>query len=211
MGTVVKRDGAVVASAELGLGFPVDPGDYVVSTQVPGGALWEQQITIANGEKKRLMLEVKLAPSIERRPAPVASVVMASPPAGEASSNGRRVAVYAIGGAGVTGLVLGGVMGGLALGKRSTIEAHCGTAIKLWDPALCDQTGVDAGKSVKTLGLVSTVGFAAGLAGVGTAVVLLLTQPKPAKSATGARGSWISADMLSVGPTGATLGVHGSF
>jgi hypothetical protein len=218
-GTVVKRDGAVVAGAALGLGLPVDPGEHVVSTQAPGGALWEQQFTIAKGEKMPLVLEVKAAPTVEARTALAAPVVMANPepakqappPATGAGTSGRRVAVYAIGGVGVAGLVLGGVMGGLVLGKKPTIAAHCMSPISGSDQVFCDQTGVDAGNSANTLGLVSTIGFAAGLAGVGTAVVLLLTEPKPAKPTTGARGPWISADVLSVGPTGATLGAHGSF
>jgi hypothetical protein len=217
-GTVVRRDGAVVAGAALGLGLPVDPGEHVVSTQAPGGALWEQQFTIANGEKKPLVLEVKAAPTVEARTALAAPVVVVTPePAKQepsppgAGTSGRRVAVYAIGGVGVAGLVLGGVMGGLVLGKKSTIAAHCMSPVNGSDEVLCDQIGVDAGNSAKTLGLVSTIGFAAGLAGVGTAIVLLLTEPKHAKPTTGARGPWISADVLSAGPTGATLGAHGSF
>lgn len=219
-GTVVKRDGAVVAEAALGLGLPVDPGEHVVSTQAPGGALWEQKFTIAKGEKKPLVLEVKAAPTGEARPAMVAPVVETTPesakqaelpPATGAGTNSRRAAAYAIGGVGVAGLVLGGVMGGLTLGKKSTIESHCGKAIGALSELDCDKIGLDAAGSANTLGLVSTIGFAAGLAGVGAAVVLLLTEPKPAKPTTGARGPWISADVLSAGPTGATLGAHGSF
>ena len=219
-GTVVKRDGAVVAEAALGLGLPVDPGEHVVSTQAPGGALWEQQFTIAKGEKKPLVLEVKAAPTVEARTALTAPVVVATPeppkqgalpPATGAGTSGRRVAVYAIGGVGVAGLVLGGVMGGLVLGKKPTIAAHCMSPVNGSDQVFCDQIGVDAGNSAKTLGLVSTIGFAAGLAGVGTAVVLLLDEHRPAKPTTGVRGPWISADVLSAGPTGATLGAHGSF
>lgn len=215
-GTVVKRDGSVVAGAALGIGLPVDPGEHVVSTQAPGGALWEQRITIAKGEKKPLVLEVKAAPTVDSRAAATPPVVAVAPepaplPPAEPGTSGRRVAVYTIGGVGVAGLVLGGVMGGLALGKKSIIKDHCGGAIGAPSELDCDATGLAAADSVKTLGLVSTIGFAAGLAGVGTAVVLLLTEPKAAKPTTGARGPWISADVLSAGPTGATLGAHGTF
>jgi hypothetical protein len=218
-GTVVKRDDAVIASAALGLGLPVDPGEHVVTTQAPGGALWEQRITIDKGEKKSLVLEVKPAPTGEARTAVTAPVVAPTPePPGQAEApaaarqgtSGRRAATYVIGGIGVAGLALGGVMGVLALGKKSIINDHCGAAIKA-APLDCDPTGLEATKSVKPIGLVSTIGFAAGIAGVGTAVVLLLTEPKLAKPMTGSRGPWVSADVLSVGPTGATLGAHGSF
>jgi hypothetical protein len=202
-GTVVKRDGAVVAGAALGIGLPVDPGEHVVSTQAPGGALWEKQITIAKGEKKSFVLEVKAAPDVQPGPG--------APPAAEAGPSSRRVAVYVVGGVGVAGLVLGGVMGGLTLGKKSTIQAHCGGAIGAPTDIDCNQTGLDAGNSAKTLALVSTIGVAAGLAGVGTAVVLLLTEHKAVKPAVSARGSWISAEVLSIGPNGAMLGATGSF
>jgi hypothetical protein len=218
-GTLVKRDDAVVAGAALGVSLPVDPGEHVVSTQAPGGTVWELRFTLARGEKRPLMLEVKAAPTAPARPAPPPAVVAATPdpakqsappPQTKAGPSGRRVAVYAIGGLGVAGLALGGVMGGLALGKKSTIESNCGDAVHM-APTFCNQTGVDAGKSIKPLGLASTIGFAAGLAGVTAAVVLLVTEPSAAKPTTGAHGRWISPEVISLAPTGATLGAHGSF
>ena len=210
-GTVVKRDDVVVASAALGLGLPVDPGEHVVSTQAPGGALWEQRFTITSGEKKPLVLEVKTAPIIEAGPAMVTPPKEARPVEAGAGPSTRRVAAYVIGGVGVAGLVVGGVMGGLALGKKATITAHCGSGIKSSDETACDAEGLKASNSVKPLGLVSTVGFAAGLAGVGTAVILILTDHKTAKPEAAARGPWISASVLSAGPAGAMVGAHGSW
>jgi hypothetical protein len=220
VGTVVRRDGAVVASAALGLGLPVDPGAHVVSTQAPGGAVWEQTVTIEKGEKKPVVLEVKPAKTVEPPPAVVLPVVAATPDlakgedaprAAEPARGGRRVAVYAIGGVGVAGLVLGGVMGGLALGKKAIIDAHCESATKPGAQIHCDATGLSAATTGKTFGLVSTIGAAAGLAGVATAVVLLLTEPKASTPSTGARGPWIAADVLSVGPGGAMVGAVGRF
>ena len=219
-GTIVKRDGAVVAGAAQARALRVDPGEHVVSTQAPGGTLWELRVTVANGEKKPVVLEVKAAPTVEIRPIEAPSI--ATPPPGpappaeslqaaKAGPSSRRVAVYAIGGVGIAGLVLGGVMGGLVLGKKSTIQAHCGKAIGAPMDIDCDQTGLDAGNSAKTLALVSTIGVAAGLAGVTAAVVLLVTERKPAKPTSGARGPWISADVPSFGPAGVTLGAHGRF
>jgi hypothetical protein len=65
-GTVVKRDGQVVAAAALGTAIPVDPGEYTVSTQAPNGQVWEQRITIGRGEKKNVVLEWRGAPAVER-------------------------------------------------------------------------------------------------------------------------------------------------
>ena len=220
-GTVVRRDDAVVASAALGLGLPVDPGEHVVSTQAPGGAIWEQRITIAVGENKALVLEVKTAPVVEARPTTATPIVtpepakQAAPPIeAEAGPSGRRVAAYVVGGVGVAGLVLGGVMGGLALGKKAIIDDNCGPGADPKNPSdalACQPAGLTAAKDVKPLGLVSTIGFAVGLVGVGTAVVLILTEQKTAKPATGARGPWIAASLISAGPEGALIGAHGGW
>ena len=128
-GTVVKRDGAVVGEATLGLGLPVDPGEHVVSTQAPGGALWEQQFTIAKGEKMPLVLEVKAAPTVEALRPITAPVVVATPepakqaarpPTTKASTSGRKMAVYAISGVGVSALgLIGGIIFSVSAGAAS--------------------------------------------------------------------------------------------
>lgn len=203
-GIVVKRDGQMVAAAALGIGLQVDPGEHTVSTEAPGGGIREQRISIGKGEKKKVTLEIR----------DVASALPdASAPASSAGSGpgGRRVATYVIGGVGLAGLVLGGVMGGLTFGKKGIFNQHCGSGIKSSDPSACDQTGLDAVSSGKTFGLVSTLSIAVGLAGVGAAVLLHFTEAKPPLSASRARGGWLSAGILSIGPTGATLAARGAW
>jgi hypothetical protein len=214
-GTVVKRNGAVVADAALGIGLPVDPGEHVVTTQAPGGPVGEQRITLGKGEKKQLTLEVKLTPEASTQPAKTEPVkaqpvkVEPQPPKAPEGSDGRRIAMYVVGGVGVAGLVLGGVMGGLTLGKKGTIADHCGSKVGSKDATACDPTGLDAASSGKTLALVSTIGFGVGLAGIGTAAVLLLTEPKRAKPADTASRRWITAGVLEAGPAGAMVGARG--
>lgn len=213
-GTVVKRDDTVVAPAALGLGLPLDPGEHVVSTLAPGGEIWKQQFTIVKGERKRLVLEAKAAPRIEA--AAAASTPAKAPAVAEAvkGPSTRRVAAYVIGSVGVAGLVAGGVMGGLALGKKAIIAENCGPGVDPKNPGdatRCREPGLAAAAAVKPLGLGSTIGFAAGLAGVGTAIVLILTEPRKATPATGARGPWVSASVLSAGPESAMVGAHGSW
>lgn len=222
-GTIVKRDDAVVAGAALGLRLPVDPGEHVITTQAPGGPVWELKITIRNGEKRPIVLVVNAAPTVEERSATREPTTGASGAAAEnrapldvvaGGSSGRRVAAYAIGGVGVAGLVVGGVMGGLALGKKAIINDNCGPGVDPKHPidaTACKPAGLTAAASVKPLGLGSTVGFAVGLAGVGTAIVLILTEHRTAPPATGARGPWISANVLSLGPEGAIVEAHGSW
>jgi hypothetical protein len=216
-GTVVQRDGAVMADAALGVGLPVDPGEHVVTTQAPGGPIWEQRITLRKSEKKRLTLEVKPAPEGEALPVKTGSQSAmpgkpeAPPPKGAEGPGGQRVAAYVVGGIGIAGLALGGVMGGLALGKKGTVADHCGKGIGAKNEAACDPTGLDAVSSGRTLALVSTIGFAVGGAGIATAAVLLLTEPSRPKPADGASRRWITAGMLQAGPAGAVVGVRGGW
>ncbi|WP_437626738.1 hypothetical protein [Sorangium sp. So ce1151] len=222
-GTVVKRDGNTMGPAALGVPLPVDPGEHRVSTQAPGAPLWEQTITIAEGETKTQTLEVKEAAAPDAPATPVPAPASPGPgsqlPApqtqaapGEATApGGRRTAAYVAGGVGVAGLVVGGIMGALVLGKKSVVDEHCGNAIQASNAKACDATGLDAAQSGNTAALVSTIGFGVGLAGLGAAAVLYWTEPKPAGAATGTAPRWIRAGVLQAGPAGAVLGAHGSF
>ncbi|MEP7121322.1 MAG: hypothetical protein ABJE95_10450 [Byssovorax sp.] len=208
-GVVVKRDGRVVTAAALGAAWQVDPGEHTVSTEVPGGGIWRQQILVGKGEKKKVALEVRDGGPVARQPLnadnPAPSPIL------DAGPSTRRVATYVVGGAGLAGLVLGGVMGGLTLGKKGTVTQHCGKGIQSSDETACDQTGLDAVNSGKTFGLVSTVGLAVGLAGVGAAVILYLAEPTPPKPTAGSRGRWLSVGLLSAGPAGATVSAQGAW
>lgn len=205
-GVVIERDGAVVSEAALGVSLPVDPGEHVITTKAPGANAGEQRISIAKGEKKQVVLEVRLAPEAKADKAPPEGAEDAEEP-----GSGRRIATYVVGGVGVTGLVLGGVMGGLALGKKGEVNAHCGNGIGLADKAACDTVGLEAVKSGKTFALVSTVGFAAGAAAVVGVTVLLLTEPKAVKPGVGARRGWVAAEVSPLGSGGAMVGVRGGW
>ncbi|AKT37297.1 tetratricopeptide repeat protein [Chondromyces crocatus] len=203
--TVVKRDGEVVGSAALEVPLPVDPGEHRVSTEVAGAEAWEVAFTLAPKEKKHLRLEVKLPKPPEPPPEPPPVV------AEEEVSTGRRALTFTVGGLGIAGLAVGGVMGALALGAKGTMGDHCGGAIGQRDARVCDAAGLAAVDRVKMTGLVSTIGFAVGAAGVGTALVLLLTEPRGGEADTGQARRWVSAGVLSAGPAGAMLGVQGAW
>ncbi|WP_437908556.1 hypothetical protein WME95_12225 [Sorangium sp. So ce327] len=229
-GTVVRRDGLVLGEAALGIPLPVDPGEHVLSIEAPGGPARERRITIAEGETRKLTLELNGTPApgapapptaapppaapraapapamarIAPAPAPVGPDVPAAPAA-------RRTAVYVAGGLGAAGLVLGGVMGALVFGEKGVIAEHCGSKIGFKDPGDCDAAGVDAGNSAITMAQVSTVAFGVGLAGLGAAAVLYLTEPKHTGAASSGRRTWVSAGVLEAGPAGAVLGARGGF
>lgn len=198
-GTIVTRNGQVMAAAALGVGLSVDPGEHVVTTRAPGGTVREQRITLGKGEKKKVILEVVGPPRIEPRPTPVPP----EPP------SGRRVAAYVTGGAALASLAAGGILGGLALAQKPAVDRHCGRGIQSKDDSACDPIGLDAAKSAKSLALGSTIAFTAGAAGLVTAAVLLLSEPKRPKASAGAPRPSISAGVITAGPESATLGVRG--
>jgi hypothetical protein len=185
-GTVVKRDAVVLGDASLGVALPVDPGEHVVTTQTPdGGPPTEQRITIAKREKKQITLEVKGvesaapgAPKASPTALPAESATLPSAPQPDAGGSGRRTGAFIAGGVGVAALALGGITGGLAIRKKATVDSHC-------EGALCDHEGKLAGDAGKRFATMSTIGFGLGIAGLGTAAVLWLTAPSPAKRADG--------------------------
>jgi hypothetical protein len=213
----VIRDGIELMAASLGMPLPLDPGEHVVTTQVAGGPVVEQRITLARGERKTVEVEVKVAepelvaapspaPPPPSRPATMApsatvSAARSAPSAStvDAGMSGRRIGAFIAGGLGVAGLALGGVTGAVALSKKSTIEEHClGT--------VCDAEGKAAADDAKLPGLLSTVGFGVGIAGLTAGIALWWTEPSPGEVGGSPRG--VRA-MVDIGPAGATAGVKG--
>lgn len=196
-GAVVERDGRVVAAEALGTSIPVDPGDHVIRLSVPGGPLSEIHVKLARGESRSVVLAPPPPPAI-------------SPPGHEArrGTSARRVSAFVTGGAGLAGLVLGGVMGGVALSKKGVVDGHCNVG---GVAEACDHDGKAAADTLHTFALASTVGFVAGGALAVASVVLFATEPAPPKPATSA-ASW--RIELGVAPTrgaGATMLLRGSW
>ncbi len=202
-GTRVLRDGIELARPALGVALPVDPGEHVIVVQVPDQPPIEQRITVAKKENKILELEAK-AVKVDK-PAPVkvdAPPPLSAPPPPEAqTTSGRRTAAYVLGGVGIAGVVVGSITGALVFAKKGDISANC----RGLD---CDQTGIDAVGSGRTLALVSTLGFIAGAAGLTGGAVLFLTEPKP-KLRTGAGPRWVSAGVEPTGRDGVLARIQG--
>ena len=185
-GTTVKWDDMVFNLPALGVPLPVNPGEHVVTTQVPGGASATTRVTVAKAERKQVELKVPQASggSVNPSPAPAvaASTTASASPApvsteadAGTSNESRRILMYGAGGLGAAGLIVGSITGVLVLGKKGTIDDNC-------VDTRCTAAGKDPADSAQSLGLVSTIGFGVGIAGLATAAVLLLTEPKPAST-----------------------------
>jgi len=183
-GTTVKWDEVTFNLPALGVPLPVNPGEHVVTTQVPGGASVVTRVTLERAERKQL--ELKLAP---QRAANASSAPLTAPQPGatplaaasEEADSGTSPAshkgwMYGAGGLGAAGLLVGSITGVIVLGKKSTIDDNCAAT-------RCNAAGKDAADSAQQLGLVSTIGFGVGVAGLATAAVLLLIEPKSVPAA----------------------------
>lgn len=162
----VTLDGAPWLERLDGSAQKVDPGQHTFLYELDASHTSTQTLQIREGEKNR-----KLVASFQRTgdaPAPRESAA----PAG-----GPSIAPWILGGAGLSLVAAGGVLGGVVLAKKSVADAHCSDVTKT-----CDPDGESASKAGRTLGPLSTVGFAVGGAAV-TAAVLWLALRSPPESA----------------------------
>jgi len=190
-GAHLRRDGTELSAASLGIALPIDPGPHLVTLEVPGRAPAEHRFSIERGQTKVLELGLGLpVGGTSETTAPTGPTATALPPS-PSESNGRRLGAYVAGGAGVALVVVGAVTGGLALGKKSVVNADCAGLV-------CNAAGEAAVNAGKTLGTVSTVGFALGAAGVAAGAVLFFTAPKQVKIEASAGPGSLSASFKGV-------------
>jgi hypothetical protein len=163
-GAHVVRDGVELGSASLGTPLPVDPGEHVVVVSAPGRAERSFKIIVSEREIRALDVDVgELAPTA---PAGHIDLKTETPPAPAKSS---PTLGYVLGGIGIAGFVTGAVAGALVLQKKGVVKDHCNAAKQ------CDDEGLDATKSGKTLGIVTTAGLITGVVGVGAGGYLILS------------------------------------
>jgi hypothetical protein len=171
--------------------------------EVTGRAPAENRFTIAKGENK--VVELAVGATLDQAAAP--PVAKVPPPAAADADPGRtrRIAAYATSGVGAAMLVVGGVTGGLALSKKSTVNADCKNLV-------CTSTGQSAVTAGRTLGNVSTAGFVIGGAALATGIALYFTAPK--KPAGESRAAGLPAGIaggIDAGPQGVSATVKGVF
>ena len=152
----------VGSSATWGLSLPFDPGPHRLAIAAPGYPTASIEVVLVEGQTATLAV----GPA---RPGTVAEG------AGAALGPGPWV----VGGIGVVGLVVGGVLGGMVLAKRSDVSAGCNEATRTCTPA-----GKSAAQAGATLGPLSTVGFVLGGAGLAAAGIWIGVSRAGDKKAT---------------------------
>jgi hypothetical protein len=193
---VVKRNGEPIDPSSYGVARKVDPGAYVFSAELDGQAQWERSVVLALSDRVRVEVPWPL-----QEPAPS----VAPPPPSEPVAARRsplRPWFYASGAVGVAGLAAGAVAGGLALAKKSAIEQHC-------PDRQCDASGHEAVESGQRAALVSTVGFALGIAGAAAATTLFFLERRADARASAGLRRGLRPALLQV-RAGVGLGVEGA-
>ena len=169
----VTLDGAELPSALLGEERPVNPGSHVVSASRQGQAA-RAEVELAEAEHKTIVLrlESRAGTSPLAKSAPSTKPSGAEPSNAEPDRDGaaRRTWAYVALGAGATGLLVGGVSGGLAIGKKSSLDANDACT-----PDGCTREAEDDVHALRTFRTLSSVGFVVGGVLAATGAVLWLT------------------------------------
>lgn len=161
----VSRDGIELGPASLGTPLPVDPGEHVVVVSATGRAARQFKLIISERESR--MLEVEPGPE---QPAGVAQPLAVRHGGASAAAAARSPALgYVATGVGVAGLITGAVAGALVLSKKAVVDDHCNQAKE------CDDEGLAASRSGKTLAVVTSVGLVTGVLGLGAGTYLILS------------------------------------
>ena len=173
----VSIDDSAVPSAAVGVRRAVNPGAHVIKAEADGFLPAQQSISVAEGEAAPVTLTLEpdpnagvSAPAAQGAADPSGTPVKIEPPpdAPRASGMPTRTLGFVALGVGAAGLVVGGVTGMMAFGKRGDLDDAC-------PGGQCPPEQKDTLDSYRTLGTVSTIGFIVGGVGAATGVTLLLT------------------------------------
>lgn len=192
-------DGVEVPATVLGVELPVDPGEHVVEVRAPGFLKAKARARLGTGEKQAISVELKRDPNAVSAEAAAAAVSPAANPAAPTAattnasagvtappseptqhSSSTRTWGYLSYGVGAVGLGVGFVFGRAAMQDKDLLDSECPGKV-------CSSDQADKLDSAKTKGLVSTIGFGVGAAGVvlGTVLVLSGGSDSPAASGSG--------------------------
>jgi len=166
----VTIDGQPVANSLLTAGRLMNPGKHLIEGR-HGSEQARTEVTVAEGERSKAVLKFTAPP-----PPPLVAVPPPAPPppreTNAAPGSAQRTWGFVALGAGGVGLIVGGITGGMALGKKSDIDDNANCRDNRCAPSEADL--VDSYNAMRT---VSSVGFIAGGVLAATGVVLLVTAP----------------------------------
>lgn len=165
-GTEVSRDGVVLGSISLGQSASVSPGKHEIVVKAPGRKDARTEISLAEAETKTVNVDVgEVDPNATTKPPPTAETK-------DGNAGGTSPLVYVGFGTAIVGLTVGTITGLVALGAASKAKDNCPNT------ACPTQDKLDDVDSGRTMGTISTIGFAVMGAGIAVGVVGLLSSGK---------------------------------
>jgi serine/threonine-protein kinase len=184
-GYTVRIDDTVVSESSYNTAIPVDPGAHKLEVSAPGFRTWTADLDAVNGLSQAVVPELVATNGASPGPVrvvrhPVAPApspgtpandpLAPSPPPPEPGMSGARILGWASIGLGGAAVVTSGVLGLVAISKKSIVDASCPDHV-------CNATGTEALNDGRTAAAYST-GFAVGGAAVlGIGAALMLVPP----------------------------------
>ena len=167
----VMLDDVLLPPASIGLPRPTDPGEHVIRARAPGFANGEATITLAEGARQGITLELSPGESV-----PFAD----SSPSSSGWTTQRTLAIVAAG-AGVAGFVVAGIYSAQAISSNNSSTAYCLPG----NPNLCYAQGVQDRNDAKSSATVATGAVIAGGVLAAGGVALWFTAPSANGPRTG--------------------------
>lgn len=180
-GLEVTLDDSPLTQSTWGVALPVDLGSHTVRATARGFQPWEGQLSVTEEAGQSSLTVPVLAPSPEpATPAPGPRTPPAEPPA--TSGSAQQMAGYVVGAAGLVAGLVGVVFGGLAISRNDESEELC-------PEATCPRNedgeeAVSLNEEARTDATLANAFVGGGLGLVAIGLVVLLTAPDEAASAT---------------------------
>jgi serine/threonine-protein kinase len=163
----VTMDGQPFAQRVGGAAVAVDPGEHRFTFQAPGSSSTDKTVVVREGEKAR-RVQVALGTTTETPSGP------GKPSSATSDGNTQRLIALVVGGAGVVGLVIGGVFGIVSKSTyNNAFQNECGS-----NTNGCSSKGAQDGQTAFSQATISTVGFVTGAALLAGGAVIYFTAPK---------------------------------
>jgi len=193
----ITIDGAAVDGAALGTALPVDPGEHLVQASAPGRISWSNKVLVGPAADLQTVQIPELAVdprATQAQPSKAATVQAPAAPVADAEPTEAAVAPWAwvVGSIGVACVVTSVVLRVDQSSASSSIDDRCGSAR---DACPLDYDfQPDRSREQRDFGLFVGLG-AAGLAGIGAAVVGIATSLASPASHTAAQ-PWQLAPLV---------------
>lgn len=199
---LVQLDGVDLGASSIGVEVPLDPGPHKVTATAPGYHPYDSTVELKEREITKVTLEL-VVNTEPPKPPPPPQIVIVEPDKGP-----DRTIPYIVGGAGIAFLAAGGALFALGQTTKAELEKDCP------DPSKCGESNRETYDRYKFYNTAWKISAGVGVAAVGTAVVLILTEKKPEKKSAEPKEEAFSVDAFvpSVGANGSVgAAIFGSF